>query len=1266
MTQRSHGLFIRTAGTLGLAVATAAVVHAQQSAGPGPAAATRPAAATKPAAVTRPTAAAKPPVPPPTVDGAVAALVAEAEARYRDDVRQNITIARPHPAVAKLGPEHAGQALLAMKGKLTGDPLKDAFVRYHLMDVVNRALPTASESFIKQLLDLAPLVPADLVVEHKPWWVYDPPAIGNRYRQLIESVALQIGFPPFRRRVDAPESFQYMDGPQRAKAEAAYAEAQSLKGKFKETASVENHTYNFRMTWTNWLIRQYRGELLYAMVAQGDVPALDRITDAVAGAAGNDPVRATDLTSFLNAAYFNGLLGKFDEATLKRTAAKLRQAAAASERAAAAAASKAAPVRGAGVAGPTMSVGWFNGGGRWRQVAESMFTLVFGIENKRVPKPVAMDQMVRPGSELPGVVGKPATQPAVGQSAVTPDAISLELIDQAIDRGLAALDRLRPPDVDLNYCSYLAEGLPANHWYGDFTLPGQGALTTWAMLVAGESPNSPWMKRRLDWSLCFDSPTTYDRAMRLLLLSQVRYQKVEPWLKRDAAWLLDTMTDKGNWEVRNTGTRSKDFGDNANGQYAVLGMWAAAQSGIEIPVQAWQKVDQYWRQGQRPPGAPGDGAWAVTSSAALKKGANLNDFSNRVSAPMTAGGVMSMYLSEMYLLGSQRADVGQTLSPELLRGLQWLDENFSLADLDGDQDFYYYMWAIQNVGGATGFRTFHGVDWFREVTAKLLSTQRADGQWTGPKGPHVSTAFALLYLARARGPLAICKLRFDPAAASAAAAAVGKKPPAAGAAAGGAKKPAVKHIADMSARELAKANAWNNRPNDLYNFATEVSRSLEVPTSWQIGDLDQPVYELAETPLLYLATDKAFKLPPAQVERLKEYLDAGGTLVCVPEGRNLLAATASMKSLATELCPGVEPVRRTEKDAKHPFYALAARVKAALPTLSYETKIRPRVVIVEKDVGRDLQANSGKDREAFNLLLNLYLFATGKEPARPRIAGNYLVQKSPEPKVRLPVARVKLGGEYDPEPLALPQLKAMMADRHGLGLDLSAAAPEELSASTKVAFLTLSPAGAAPTDAQAAALKKWVDAGGTLWVDAAGGHPAAVEKVDALTAAMGLADADLRFANDQPVFTGDNLYRGYNVTAAGAGSAPKPQTPGASGAAAAAEVGASSGSGPVGSAGAGTSLRPFRHADGEKVTLRVWHAGGRPAVYVARGDVTSGLAGMNHWGIAGYTATASRRMVANSLLGFAPPPPPPATKPATQPATGPATRPAVPPTARAG
>ncbi|HEY8668345.1 MAG TPA: DUF4159 domain-containing protein, partial [Tepidisphaeraceae bacterium] len=805
---------------------------------------------------------------------------------------------------------------------------------------------------------------------------------------------------------------------------------------------------------------------------------------------------------------------------------------------------------------------------------------------------------------------RPATtQPAPHVPATTqadrisPRGITLDQIDAAISRAVAALEKMQPPDADLGQFSYAAAGLP--YGVSDLIMPGQQALADWAMLASGESFQSPWMQKRINWVACFDSPETYDRAMRLQALACLPPREWQPWVKRDADWLISSITDQGNFTAEWLGGPSAGFGDNANGQYGVLGLWAAHRCGYPIDDKVWKAVDSYWRSAQQPSvDEPAQGAgWAVNSFKNVKPG-EQNAFGNRVSAPMTAGGVLTLSLTERFLEGPKRVDVGASFSPEMLKGLRWLDKHFSFADVEGDSDFYYYIWTIQNVGQASGYRTFNKVDWFREATARLLNDQLPDGLWKGPKGPIVSTSFALLYLARARGPLAVCKVRFEPAADP-------KKHRAPGAGGPGG----------------AEGAAWNNRPNDLLNFTDFVSNALEVPTSWQIADLDQPVYELIESQMLYLATHRPFALTDEQIARLREYINAGGLLVLAPEGSNLNAPLGSMRELAAKLYPGRE---LGKIDPKHPFYDLFAKVKGNIAISTVDNGIRPLVVIVERDIGRELQMDRDNQRDAMNLMANLYLYASGRDAKRPRIVTHYVTQEvqNPTPSTRpaqpalargarkIAAARIRYDGNFDPEPLALPQLKALLANNHDVDLQLSTVSAEELK-DQKLAFLAITE-GATFDDKSLAALRKWMDAGGTLWVDAAGGLPPAVTQLRTFVDQLGFKAPDLKeLSRDDPLLSGKvNVGgrgdRGYDI------SAP--------------------------------TYRRFTSTTADpRPSVQVARIQGRPALYVSRGDLTAAWAGVTDWNIAGLTPTSARHLVLNGILSLLPQPP--STLPATRPTT---------------
>ncbi len=376
---------------------------------------------------------------------------------------------------------------------------------------------------------------------------------------------------------------------------------------------------------------------------------------------------------------------------------------------------------------------------------------------------------------------------------------------------------------------------------------GNHALICWAMLAGGESFQDPRLFRRINWVLHSDTPYTFDRGLRMQMLAHMPYDRWKPWMHRDERWITNALSDKGNWPAEYTGGDSTEWGDHANGAYGVLGLWGAQRAGLDIPLADWKRVDEHWRKTQEQ--TPGDEAagWAVgmlnVNQGDDDKPSGLgHDFYSKISGPMTAAGVATLTLTERYIYGSERTDpTKQNVSTNLRKGIRWLDENFKLHTDDPAADWYYYMWTIQRVGQATGYRTFNGVDWFRDVTAEMLNRQQESGLWadpTGQQGPLVSTGFALLYLSNSYAPIAISKVRFD--------------------------------------------GQWNNRPHDLWNFVDYASDQYEVDTSWQIVELDEPVYQLIESPILYLATDKGFELSDKETDHLRDYLDAGGLLVAQP------------------------------------------------------------------------------------------------------------------------------------------------------------------------------------------------------------------------------------------------------------------------------------------------------------------------------------------------------------------------------------------------
>jgi len=507
--------------------------------------------------------------------------------------------------------------------------------------------------------------------------------------------------------------------------------------------------------------------------------------------------------------------------------------------------------------------------------------------------------------------------------------------------------------------------------------------------------------------------------------------------------------------------------------------------------------------------------------------------------------------------------LGDQLSLELRRGIAWLDANFTTSDPREEEDWYYYMYNIQNVGRATGYRTFNGINWFRRVTQELLWRQGDDGLWEGSKGKLLSTGFALLYLAQANDPVAVTKLRW---AGTGNNAAEDKSPTLAG-------------------------GGWNNRPHDMSNLASYISDQCEISTTWQINELNLSVGELIESPLLYLATNGPFEFNDAQVNNLRGFIEAGGLFITNAEGKSTAPVVRSIGALAEQLFPGLE-LKKIPKE--HDFFNFHQPVGLGTQMQMVHNGVRPLMVHLVRDIGDDLQANN-RQADAFKVLSNIYLYVTGMNPNRPRLHTNYLPTPELGGSTPLPAARLRCQGRFDPEPNALRQLHALLARDHDLSLeyDRNGINPSELG-EEKIAFLSAMP-GATLDDNAAGAIRRWVEKGGTLWIDAVGGSEAASQAAQAMFHAVTSGAEPLRLARDHPIISGfddvtEHGYVTYRYFALRA-------------------------------------MTPTRLP-----RLMAHFIGDRAAIVLSLEDLTCGLAGLDHWNIFGYTPASARRLVVNGAL----------------------------------
>ncbi|MEX0778079.1 MAG: hypothetical protein WD042_20435 [Phycisphaeraceae bacterium] len=238
---------------------------------------------------------------------------------------------RPHPALKAWTPDMAPLVLQRMQGKFTGDDHRDTYIRWHLLWVLQKAEQQDKRQMGKELVKLAQMLPGPVDVKERPEHRYEPPEIASRYFSLVHSARITVGYPPFQRIVDPPESYQYMTPDQVTRAKANIEEAKKLRDQFKTIVDRDAIAFNRRVRRVNHIVRTYRGELIYLLLQTGDpkiaqlvVSEIDRQVSAKSGV-------ALDLVAYMYLAAFDGVLSYYDAKTLQDLGAKLELTARASE-----------------------------------------------------------------------------------------------------------------------------------------------------------------------------------------------------------------------------------------------------------------------------------------------------------------------------------------------------------------------------------------------------------------------------------------------------------------------------------------------------------------------------------------------------------------------------------------------------------------------------------------------------------------------------------------------------------------------------------------------------------------------------------------------------------------------------------------------------------------------------------------------------------------------------------------------------------------------
>lgn len=639
-----------------------------------------------------------------------------------------------------------------------------------------------------------------------------------------------------------------------------------------------------------------------------------------------------------------------------------------------------------------------------------------------------------------------------------------EQVDQAVRRGVAHLWAQQKDDGAFSG--------------GEVHLgvPYPGSSTVMAMLAlvyAGESLEKPEMKKGFK-ALCeLDLQKTYTVGFRIIALAEL-YHRADKTMKeglraiirQDVVKLLDWQLANGAWIYEKSDGGTWDF---SNTQLAVLALREAARAGIEIKPEVYLKVQKLYLDRQQ-----ADGGWNYGRPPSAGQENNGPSY-----GAMTAAGVASLFITREALEpgagcpcrnGRSSGRHNPQVEAAIAKGVAWLGANFATNENVRNPSFvkeyvYYWLYACERVGIATGYKYLGAHDWYAEGAKAIVEKQAADGGW----GRLYDTSLALLFLIKGRAPTLVNKLQFD--------------------------------------------GDWDMHTRDAANLAAYVGEIKEQRINWQIITLEAPVAEWHDAPILYISAESPLKLSDDQKKKLREFTDTGGTILFEASCGNTGVAS-SWKAACKAIWPEWE-LKLADKD--HPLWNADQPIAGRLPALLEASDgVRSFLFFSAADVSCPWHTMAvARNLPLFHLGANLYAYATDRGRLRARLTAHaaddrqeYLETKlTPGSRTNLRLRLLKHAGDWfitqHYKPLA--KLAELAQARAGLTLQfgdaISAAAPE--AKDTDIFWLT-GRKGLDMSDEEVTALKAWLAAGGYLVADAALGNPEFDKAFTALAGRLGL------------------------------------------------------------------------------------------------------------------------------------------------------------------
>lgn len=616
-------------------------------------------------------------------------------------------------------------------------------------------------------------------------------------------------------------------------------------------------------------------------------------------------------------------------------------------------------------------------------------------------------------------------------------AVSPQEIENAIRLGIQFLRRTQQSNGTWDYPVF------GNRNYSS----GVTALVLYALLKSGVSPEDPTLQagkkamfQRVD--------STYTLSLWSLFLSELDRKTFQEALKANALWLENKQVNSGLWGY-SYGNIEDTFGDFSNTQFAVLGLRACEQAGITVSSLTWMRAKNAYLSAQNPDG--GFGYRLVTSSLRNSYGSMT---ASALASLVLLGEDFNVPIARAKLEKAQGAykptheDCGKYVQNKSIeRGIEWLSKNFSVDYNPGTSGIYpfhyYYLFCLEQVGTILQINKFGNYDWYNEGAQYLLQNQRQDGSWDQV----INTAFALLFLSKKN------------------------------------KIPILHHL------QWEKEGTVHQ--NDMKNLLFFAKGFLAGDPTYRVVTLHMPLEELLQAPILFVNGHRSFSLSPEEREKIRLFLESGGTLYAEACCGQREFDQGFRKEMSF-----IYPNRTLQPlPAEHPVYQLVFDI-ASPEHHWFEGYPGCQTRVIYSPIGHSCRwdENYWRYDVAFKLGTNVLLYAMGSAPKKERSLKDLLqIDEEKEKSLRrgaLIMAQIKHNGDWSPDPIAIPRLMSHLRETANLRVSLKrkeiALDDPEIYA-YPILYLT-GHYNFSLSDEEIKQLRNYLDKGGFLFADACCGR----------------------------------------------------------------------------------------------------------------------------------------------------------------------------------